>query len=46
MQDGGVMAEDIRLVAGSESSEDRLFDRAVRPRRLDDYVITPPSCIA
>ncbi len=32
------MAEDIRLVAGAESSEDRLFDRAVRPRRLDDYV--------
>jgi Holliday junction DNA helicase RuvB len=38
MQDGGVMAEEIRLVAGSESSEDRLFDRAVRPRRLDEYV--------
>jgi Holliday junction DNA helicase RuvB len=32
------MAEDVRLVAGSESSQDRLFDRAVRPRRLEEYV--------
>ncbi len=32
------MVEDVRLVAAAESKEDRLFDRAVRPRRLEDYV--------
>jgi len=38
VKDGGVMVEDVRLVAAAESKEDRLFDRAVRPRRLEDYV--------
>jgi len=30
--------EDARLVTGDGSRDDELFDRAVRPRRLDEYV--------
>ena len=32
------MNEEARLVAGDGSKEDEAFDRAVRPKRLDEYV--------
>ncbi|HSG66222.1 MAG TPA: Holliday junction branch migration DNA helicase RuvB [Gammaproteobacteria bacterium] len=32
------MTEEARLVAGAGSRDDELFDRAVRPRRLEDYI--------
>ncbi len=32
------MTEEARLVAGTGSQDDDLFDRAVRPRRLEEYV--------
>jgi Holliday junction DNA helicase RuvB len=32
------MTEEARLVAGTESKDDEFFDRAVRPKRLEDYV--------
>ncbi|NIW23308.1 MAG: Holliday junction branch migration DNA helicase RuvB [Gammaproteobacteria bacterium] len=32
------MNEDARLVAGTESKDDEFFDRAVRPKRLEEYV--------
>lgn len=32
------MNEEVRLVAGDGSKEDEAFDRAVRPKRLDEYI--------
>ena len=32
------MNEEARLVAGDGSKEDQAFDRAVRPKRLDEYI--------
>ena len=32
------MTEEARLVAGTESKDDEFFDRAVRPKRLEEYV--------
>ncbi|MBN1236924.1 MAG: Holliday junction branch migration DNA helicase RuvB, partial [Gammaproteobacteria bacterium] len=35
------MIEEARVVTASAADEDEAFDRAVRPRRLEDYVGQP-----
>jgi Holliday junction DNA helicase RuvB len=38
LREGRAMTEEARLVAAAGSKDDDLFDRAVRPRRLAEYV--------